>query len=137
MSSDESSDIFDCQQCGECCRGYGGTYVTPEDMQAIARYINTDPDTFGSQYCRMSGSRAVLAQGENSYCIFWKDKICTIHPVKPRMCKAWPFIRSVLSDVGNWRAMAGSCPGMRTDVSDEKILRCVRQEIERREKGLL
>ncbi|MEZ4524987.1 MAG: YkgJ family cysteine cluster protein [Desulfobacterales bacterium] len=70
----------------------------------------------------MSGSRPVLAQ--SGYCVFWKEKICTIHPVKPRMCKAWPFIQSVLTDVNNWRMMAGSCPGMRTDVPDDMILAC-------------
>ncbi len=136
MSSDTKDNldgfaIFDCKQCGECCKGYGGTYVTQKDIQAIAAYIGTDPAHFVEKYCRMSGSRPVLAQGENGYCIFWKEKICTIHPVKPRMCKAWPFIQSVLTDAGNWRAMAGSCPGMRTDVPDEMILACVRREMEK------
>ena len=136
MSSDtfdnlDGSAIFECKQCGECCKGYGGTYVTQKDIQAIAAYIGTDPADFMEKYCRMSGSRPVLAQGENGYCIFWKEKICTIHPVKPRMCKAWPFIQNVLKDVGNWRAMAGSCPGIRTDVQDERILACVRREMEK------
>jgi len=124
--------IFDCQQCGECCKGFGGTYISPEDIQAIADYIKIPSKKFLSQYCRPSGSKTVIAQGEDDYCIFCKDKICTIHPVKPRMCRQWPFIQSVLKDVSNWRAMAGSCPGMRTDVSDELITICVSQEIEKR-----
>jgi hypothetical protein len=126
------SDIFECQQCGECCKGYGGTFVTAADIQAIADYIKIDPLKFIEKYCQMSGRKPVLAQGENGYCVFWKDKICTIHPVKPRMCREWPFIRSVLTDVKNWHSMAGSCPGMRTDVSDEKIIRCVSREIAKR-----
>ncbi len=73
----------------------------------------------------------MLARGVNGYCVFWK-KLCTIHPVKPRMCKAWPFIDAVLTDVANWRAMASSCPGMRTDVSDDAILSCVEKEILKR-----
>jgi Fe-S-cluster containining protein len=124
----ESSDIFECKQCGDCCQGYGGTFVSPEDIQSIAAYIQTSPDRFVSDYCQISGGKPVLAQGENGYCVFW-NATCTIHPVKPRMCRAWPFIKSVLADIANWRIMAGACPGMRTDVSDDVIRKCVKKEL--------
>jgi len=29
-------DIFKCRQCGECCKGYGGTFVTENEIEAIA-----------------------------------------------------------------------------------------------------
>jgi hypothetical protein len=136
MPSDEQTGcepIFECIQCGECCKGFGGTYVTPEDIAAIAEYIGADPKTFVKDYCQMSGSRPVIAQGEDGYCIFFRDRLCTIHPVKPRMCRAWPYINSVLKDPANWHMMAGSCPGMRTDVSDDCILKVVAREINARE----
>jgi hypothetical protein len=122
-------DIFQCRQCGECCKGFGGTYVNPDDIRAIAEYIGADPGRFAEKYCQKSGSRQVLAQGEDGYCVFRKDKLCSIHPVKPRMCRAWPFIPGVLADPANWRIMANSCPGIRTGFSDEVILRCVKQEL--------
>lgn len=126
------SDIFDCKQCGECCKGFGGTYISREDITAISNYIEISPEKFLSQYCRSSGSKIVIAQGKNDYCIFWKDKICTIHPVKPRMCRHWPFIQSVIKDVNNWHIMASSCPGMNTDIPDKTIINCVKLEIEKR-----
>lgn len=134
MSSDETpcETIFECIQCGECCNGFGGTYVTPENIAAIAEYIGTAPETFVQDYCQMAGSQPVLAQGPDGYCVFFQKKLCSIHPVKPRMCRAWPYIKSVLKDPANWRMMAGSCPGMRADVSDGCILRCVGEQIERR-----
>lgn len=119
------SDIFICKKCGDCCKGFGGTYVTANDIEKIAAYINTDQKKFVSDYCVKSGSRLVLAQGADGYCIFWGD-LCTIHPVKPGMCKAWPFIKSVLTDITNWHIMADSCPGIRTDVPDNQVLECVR-----------
>ncbi|MDM8515222.1 YkgJ family cysteine cluster protein [Desulfobacterales bacterium HSG16] len=122
------SDIFECTLCGECCKGYGGTYVTPADIEAIAAYINEDPKLFIDRCCQLSGNRYVLAQNENGVCMFW-DSLCTIHPVKPRMCRAWPFINSVLIDTDNWHMMAGSCPGMRTDVPNHLIAECVREVI--------
>lgn len=123
------ANIFVCQQCGECCKGYGGTYVTPEEITAIAAYIKTDPETFVNTCCTFSGSHPILAQAENGYCIFWKDKICTIHPVKPRMCKAWPFLESVVTDVGNWEVMSAMCPGIRTEFPLDVIKRCVKEKL--------
>lgn len=116
----ESTDIFKCRKCGDCCRGYGGTFVTEKEIEEIAGYIHTDPKTFLENYCRISGGKPVLTQGKDRYCIFW-DKLCTIHPVKPHMCKNWPFLKSVLVDVNNWNIMASLCPGIRTDVPDSMI----------------
>ena len=123
-------DIFNCQQCGDCCKGFGGTYVSPEDVQAIAAFVHVDPHSFLDKYCQLSGSRPVLAQAENGFCVFWEDGICTIHPVKPRMCKAWPFIPNVLQDPQNWYIMAGLCPGIRTDVTPSEIMACVRRQMD-------
>lgn len=130
MSSDtKPSDIFECIQCGECCKGYGGTYITEKDILAISEYLHTDPARFVKECCQMSGSKPVLAVGENGYCLFWQDKRCGIHPVKPKMCRAWPFIQSVLTDISNWRIMAASCPGIRTDIPDDEIRKCVSREV--------
>lgn len=129
MRSEALCEIFTCRMCGDCCRGYGGTFVGPEDIQAIAAYLGVDAGGFVETYCQLSGNRPVLAQADNGYCIFW-DRKCTIHPVKPRMCRQWPYLRSILADVGNWHAMAASCPGMRTDVSDDTIAACVARRLE-------
>jgi Fe-S-cluster containining protein len=120
--------------CGDCCRGYGGTYVTDRDIQAIAAYIGEDPERFKTRYCQLSGSRYVLAQSENGYCVFW-DRLCQIHPVKPRMCRHWPYIAAILEDVANWRIMARDCPGIRTDFPDDVITRSVAREIDARRKA--
>jgi Fe-S-cluster containining protein len=122
------SDIFKCRQCGDCCKGYGGTFVTEKEIKAIADYLKTDPESFVDNYCKVSGGKTLLAQGRDAYCLFW-DGLCTIHPVKPRMCKNWPFIKSVLVDITNWHIMAALCPGIRTDFPDDVIKECVRKEL--------
>lgn len=126
------SDLFECEKCGECCKGYGGTYVSEADVEAISKFVGEDPAVFVEKYCRMSGGKPVLAQGPDGYCVFRKNKICSIHPVKPRMCRAWPFIEAVLTDVGNWRAMASACPGIRADFPDEVVLKCVEEVVSKR-----
>jgi len=129
MASNTSRDIFECRLCGQCCKGFGGTYVTQEDIQNICRYIHADPATFIDRYCDMSGSRPVLTTGESGTCIFFEpEKQCTIHPVKPYMCRAWPFITTLIANPENWNTMANSCPGMKKGVAHEDIRRIVADE---------
>ena len=116
----DPEDLFQCRRCGQCCRGYGGTYVEPADVDAIAAYIDCSPRDFIARYCNFSCGRPVLAQRADGYCIFWQD-LCTIHPVKPRMCRRWPFIPALLREVANWHAMATACPGIQTHFDDETI----------------
>jgi len=120
-------DIFICKMCGDCCVGYGGTYVTEADVAAISAYIQSDPQEFVAAYCQMSGGRPVLRQGKNGYCVFW-DRKCTVHPVKPKMCREWPFIASVLTDVRNWSIMADSCPGIQGDAPEDLVRARVEKE---------
>lgn len=121
-------DIFNCRKCGDCCKGYGGTFITEKEIETIAAYIREDFETFVKNYCRISGGKKILAQAKNMYCIFW-DGVCTIHPVKPRMCKTWPFLESILVDIGNWHIMASLCPGIRTDVPNGVVKKCVVEKL--------
>jgi uncharacterized protein len=121
-------DIFQCDMCGVCCKGFGGTYVTEEEITAISNYLNINSTSFINKYCQITRIGTVLSQKKDGYCIFW-DKKCSIHPVKPPMCKAWPFIEAVVTDVTNWHIMANACPGIRTDFPDSLIVACVRKVI--------
>jgi len=121
-------ELFVCQECGQCCKGFGGTYLTEADIGIISGFIGLSEPEFISRFCTHAGSRLVLCQGEDEFCIFYRNHLCSIHPVKPRMCREWPFIEAVIRDVVNWRIMASACPGMKTDASDADILRCVSHE---------
>jgi len=128
-------DIFQCRQCGECCSGFGGTYVTQQDMINISLYLNSNPEKFIDRYCDTSGSKYVLTLGKDGRCIFFDTVLqCTIHPVKPYMCKAWPFIRTVIKHPENWNAMANSCPGMKKDIPSKDLKRIVSIEKDKLDK---
>jgi len=121
-------ELFECRRCGDCCKGFGGTYLTEADIEAISRYIGSNPAKFVARYCSLSGTKPVLAQRSDGYCIFW-DKICTIHPVKPHMCRKWPFIESILVDAKNWLIMADSCPGIHTDIPFDAVQEYVKKKL--------
>lgn len=124
VDASAAATLFVCTRCGECCRGYGGTYLTAAEVADLARYLRLASEAVLARYCRLSGGRPLIAQREDGYCVFWDD-LCTIHPVKPRMCRQWPFIPAVVHDPGNWFAMARGCPGMCTDLSPEQVRRRV------------
>ena len=132
MTSDavRPQDLFTCQNCGQCCKGYGGTYITKSEIKNICRHLGLDRKQLIQCYCQMSGGKPLVAKAENGYCIFW-DQLCTIHPVKPHMCRKWPFIESILVDSSNWYSMATFCPGMRTDFSGNQIRKCVQEVIKK------
>jgi Fe-S-cluster containining protein len=126
--SDSLPQIFQCKNCGDCCRGYGGTFLSEKDIKTIAGHIGAEVESFLAEYCEFSGTKPILTQGKNGYCIFWDDG-CTIHPVKPYMCKAWPFIASVLIDADNWHIMSSMCPGIDEDVPDSVVRKCVANKL--------
>ncbi len=130
MTEDKTPDLFVCEMCGDCCKGYGGTYISTADASKIADFIGETTDDFISKYTTQSGNRLVISQKEDGLCVFF-DKLCTIHPVKPEMCRRWPFIKSILVDVSNWKKMSGSCPGIRPDAKPEDIIARVKKELGR------
>lgn len=127
-NSSLSSDFFNCIQCGECCKGFGGTYVSDADLAAIAEYLKLSVTDIRNSYCVLSGGKPLLAQRPDGYCVFW-DQICSIHQVKPRMCRNWPFIHGLLIDPSNWQIMADSCPGMKPEVDEIALCAYVNQTL--------
>jgi Fe-S-cluster containining protein len=123
------SKFFTCAQCGVCCKGFGGTYVSEADIAAIAAFLRVPAATVRQKYCVLSGSKPLLVQRDDGYCVFW-EKGCTIHPVKPLMCRRWPFIPSLLVDIGNWQIMADSCPGMLKDADTTALIAHVTRIVE-------
>ncbi len=124
----DSSAYFQCQKCGECCKGYGGAFVSSREIERISRHLRIDSDEFVKQYCQWSGKRPHIKASDSGHCVFWDD-VCTIHQVKPRMCKLWPFIESMIVDPTNWNILKSVCPGIRGSMGPQKLTECVRQAL--------
>ena len=129
IKQSNSTPPFECTCCGDCCRGYGGTVISDADIEKITRFLDVDRDLFLETYCVKSPNGWMIAQREDGFCRFVKDKRCSIHPVKPRICRAWPFLESVLTDLTNWEAMASICPGIDKQADPQKIIAAVKAQI--------
>ncbi|MBW2171572.1 MAG: YkgJ family cysteine cluster protein [Deltaproteobacteria bacterium] len=128
------SKFFECQKCGECCKGYGGAFVSDHDLTRISQYLDITPERFLSDYCDWSGGRPLIKTEESGCCIFW-DELCTIHKVKPRMCKIWPFIDSIIVDTSNWAVIKSMCPGIRDNGNLDDLVKCVRSVLSEYDKA--
>jgi len=117
---------FECKMCGECCWGRGIS-VSEKEIKRIADFLGIKEEDFKRQYCVLNRDRYELKTKESGYCVFLKKsekgKICAIHPVKPDICKKWPFFKSIVSDRHEWRIAMDACPGINRNCSFEDFVK--------------
>lgn len=86
--------VFHCKCCGNCCRWEGIVRYKPEEGTAIAEYLGISEDELIQNYTRLAPDRKGLVFTEKSdgACIFLtEDNLCSINPVKPHQCAAFPY----------------------------------------------
>ncbi|MCK6482854.1 MAG: YkgJ family cysteine cluster protein [Phycisphaerae bacterium] len=108
---------FTCTQCGNCCTGAPGyVWVTREERNQIAEFLNGQANMTEREYLRRVGFRHSLVERSNGDCIFLTNvngkRICSIYPVRPHQCRTWPFWSSNLRSPQSWEAASRDCPGM-------------------------
>jgi len=77
----------------------------------MAAFLETDEEDFRSRYLEASslGTRLTIANG---VCVFLEDNRCRVHPVKPLICRQWPYLPALLVDAEEFEAAKGACPGL-------------------------
>ena len=101
---------FTCTGCGSCCRGEGYVWMTPPEIEAIAKHLGITSDQFGKRYLRRVGRSLSLTEKPNHDCIFWDDG-CTVYDVRPTQCRTFPFWPENIETPGAWEAVLHQCPG--------------------------
>src|SRR3972149_4103927 len=113
--------VFQCQQCGDCCAGRGGIFVRPEEVAAMAAFLALDEQEFCVRYVESSGLGARLAI-QDGVCVFVEDNRCRVHPVKPFICRQWPFLPALLVDADELENAKTACPGINPACSHEDFV---------------
>jgi hypothetical protein len=111
MTQGEAEPVFACRQCGECCQGAGGILVTPAETRALAEYLGLSPREFARRYLVDSPLGPQVAEKDGA-CVFLQEARCRVHPVKPRICREWPFLPALLAHPDEFEAAKGACPGL-------------------------
>jgi Fe-S-cluster containining protein len=108
----KATDLFECTQCGTCCQGEGGIFISPEEIDRISRFLNISQTIFLEKYCLQKNGKTYIHTREDGYCHFSNEGRCRIHEVKPFPCRQWPFFPPMLRDQANWETARNSCPAL-------------------------
>jgi uncharacterized protein len=108
----KAMDLFPCTQCGTCCRGEGGIYLSREEIEGISLFLNLPQQIFLDKFCIYRNGKIYIHIREDGYCHFSQKGRCSIHQVKPAPCRQWPFFPPMLIDQTNWETARNSCPGL-------------------------
>lgn len=117
---------FECTECGQCCTGAPGyVWVSPEEIESMATFLNLSVETFREKYVRKVDGRLSLIEDPKTFdCVFLKDKKCTLYSVRPTQCRTFPWWPQHLISEKNWEKAGKFCEGIRPNarlVSSEKI----------------
>ena len=105
---------FTCSGCGDCCSGSPGyVWVSPEEIETMAKAIGHSVDDFEDIYVRKIGIRKTLKELPNYDCVFLDDQTrkCQLYDARPTQCKTWPFWDSNLRTREDWERTCQECPG--------------------------
>lgn len=78
-----------CDKCGECCRRCDPILVNMRDLTSISTFLGVDIDLVISNYTKVldDGTMSLKARP----CPFLDGNECSIHPVRPLVCKLFPL----------------------------------------------
>ncbi len=104
---------FECQRCGMCCTGEPGTvYVGKEEVEDIARFFNMDIEEFKNKFLYPFRDSYSIKELKDGSCVFYRQNMCTIYPVRPMQCKTYPFWLKNLRNEKRWKEIQKECPGI-------------------------
>jgi Fe-S-cluster containining protein len=105
---------FECQPgCVNCCARPGEVYLTEEDRDRIAAYLELSVEEFAERYgAPDDGDGLRLSIPEEQSCHFLEADGCRIHDVKPLQCQTFPFWPETVSTRKAWKGLRGYCPGV-------------------------
>ena len=119
---------FQCKMCGTCCYGEGGISLQADEMERVACFLETTPESFRAEFCDEKYRQWSIRTGPDKFCIFFENgKGCRIHPVKPAVCCRWPFFDALVKDEDTWDIAKDACPGLSSECSFEDFLKQSRE----------
>ena len=123
MDHTEKSPVFNCQQCGDCCAGRGGIHVKPQEVEAMAALLSMPVADFCRHYLEDSVTGPRLTVAANGSCVFLlAGNLCRVHPVKPFICRQWPFLPILLVEPDELEHAKGACPGINPKCTHDEFV---------------
>lgn len=119
---------FDCKRCNTCCQGKGGIAFKPDQVGPAAAFLAMEPKVFIERFLKKEGELFQVLCDQEGKCRLLGPQGCLAHPVKPDICRRWPFFEALLSDPGAFEEAKLACPGLNPKATHEDFLALARRE---------
>ncbi|MDH7593545.1 MAG: YkgJ family cysteine cluster protein [Methanomicrobiales archaeon] len=94
---------FSCRNCGKCCRSEPGeplmVMISPHEVRCIMEWTGLEWDEIARPFPAFmevgDGSLVTFEwclREERGECIFHSESGCIIYPVRPLICRTYPFV---------------------------------------------
>jgi len=77
-------NLFACTMCGNCCR-LRIIQITEEDIKRMEKE--------GLKDFHVKSGNEYWMRRENGRCVYLKDDKCSIHKIRPQICRNFPFFK--------------------------------------------
>ena len=106
---------FKCTGCGNCCRNHGDysyVYLAEADVRAISAHLGLEREAFLERYCLEEDGWISLRMDRPACPFLTEANRCSIYPVRPKQCVAWPFWTENLERATWDGPVKECCPGI-------------------------
>ena len=85
--------------------------------RAAAAFLGLDEAAFRRLYLAPPGGRDI-GLDKSGHCLFRQPGgLCLIHPVKPAVCRLWPFLPALMARESAFQEARCACPGLSPDLT--------------------
>jgi Fe-S-cluster containining protein len=92
----------------------------------MAAHLGLTPGDFAARYLVDTALGPQLAS-RNGSCVMQAEGLCLVHPVKPRICREWPYLPALLQHADEFAAAKEACPGLAADAGHEEFIKAWRE----------
>jgi len=105
------TDNFKCQKTGNCCREYYAIF-TEDDVTRISKFLDLTSIEFKDKYITVADTGINVIN--DLPCAFLKDNLCSIHEVKPEVCRIHP-------NQDSYEGFSNICPASRVVLKAQSV----------------
>jgi Fe-S-cluster containining protein len=89
----------------------------------MAALLAMSVEEFCRRFVESSALGPRLTIAHNGFCVFLlADNLCRVHPVKPFICRQWPFLPVLLVDADELEQAKTACPGIDPQCTHEDFV---------------